>query len=156
MLVFATDLFSYYLINMASLSASIPVLTVCSLGYGSISVFVLYYWYVATRMDPSDPTIRAQRLCEAKYERFNGDKYDFMCEVCDTHVLESAKHCGSCNRCVNEFDHHCRWINNCVGSKNYKAFFRLIIGAFLMTLMHNVTNAVVIYHFLSENTEVDQ
>jgi hypothetical protein len=88
-------------------------------------------------------------MCEAKNERFDGSAYEFMCEVCDTHVLNSAKHCGACNRCVDKFDHHCKWINNCVGRANYRHFFRLIIAAFTMTLMHNLTNAFVIalvYH----------
>lgn len=88
-------------------------------------------------------------MCEARNERFDGGAYEFMCEVCDTHVLNSAKHCGACNRCVDQFDHHCKWINNCVGRANYRHFFRLIIAAFTMTLMHNLTNAFVIalvYH----------
>ena len=77
-----------------------------------------------------------------------------MCEICDTHVLDSAKHCGACNRCVSEFDHHCRWINNCVGGKNYTQFFRLICAAFYMTLMHNLTNGFVIYLFMVEDSSV--
>jgi hypothetical protein len=76
-----------------------------------------------------------------------------MCEVCDTHVLTTAKHCGACNRCVNDFDHHCRWINNCVGSKNYKEFFRLIVAAFLMSVMHNCTNGYVIFCFWTDKKE---
>jgi hypothetical protein len=117
--VFLLDFFSYYLINMVSLSQNVPLVAVCSIIFGAISSIVVYYWLVSTRSDPSDPTIRAQRICEAKFERFDGTNYDFMCEICDTHVLSSAKHCGACNRCVSEFDHHCRWINNCVGGKNY-------------------------------------
>lgn len=136
---------------MTSLSFSKGAVSVLSAIYGIISLIVLWFWFFATKSDPSDPTIRAQRICEAKYERFNGDKYEFMCEVCNTHVLPTAKHCGACNRCVNDFDHHCRWINNCVGSKNYKLFFKLIIVAFLMTSVHNITNGFVIYFFLTSN-----
>ena len=143
--VYLLDFFSYYLINMVSLSQNVPLVVVCSLIFGAISAVVVYYWFYATWADSSDPTIRAQRICEAKYERFDGSKYEFMCEICDTHVLNSAKHCGACNRCVNEFDHHCRWINNCVGAKNYIWFFRLICAAFAMTLLHNITNGFVIY-----------
>ena len=84
-------------------------------------------------------------MIEARGDRFDGSKYDYMCDVCKTHVLDTAKHCGACNRCVNDFDHHCRWINNCVGSKNYKIFFKLIIFTFLQSLMHNLTNGFVIY-----------
>lgn len=139
------DFWSFYLINMVSLSSNMPLVVVCSLIFGFISAAVVYYWLVSTLADPSDPTIRAQRICEARYERFDGSKYEFMCEICDTHVQNSAKHCGACNRCVSNFDHHCRWINNCVGGKNYLQFFRLIIAAFTMTLVHNVTNGFVLY-----------
>jgi len=104
---------------MVSLSSSIPLVIICSIIFAIICGFVVTYWYISTVLDPSDPTIQEQRECEARYERFNGEKYEFMCEICQTHVLNSAKHCGACNRCVNDFDHHCRWINNCVGSKNY-------------------------------------
>lgn len=152
--VFLLDFFSYYLINMVSLGQNVPLVAVCSTIFGAISLIVVYYWLASTRSDPSDPTIRAQRICEAKFERFDGTNYDFMCEICDTHVLSSAKHCGACNRCVSEFDHHCRWINNCVGGKNYTQFFRLIVAAFFMTLMHNITDGFVVYLFLVEDTFV--
>lgn len=121
--VFILDFTTYYLINMSSLSYNTALVACLSLVYFLISVIVLVLWYKATRIDPSDPTIRLQRMREAKGKRFDGTCYEYLCEICDTHVLETAKHCGSCNRCVNEFDHHCRWINNCVGQKNYRVFF---------------------------------
>lgn len=80
---------------------------------------------------------------------FDGTNYEFECDICETHVHESSKHCGSCNRCVDQFDHHCRWINNCVGRKNYTLFFRLIISVFLMSLVHNITNGFVLYHLIA-------
>ena len=78
--------------------------------------------------------------------QFDGSSYEFECEICETHVHDTSKHCGSCNRCVDEFDHHCRWLNNCVGRANYKLFFRLIVLVFFMSLMHNITNGFVIYY----------
>ena len=77
---------------------------------------------------------------------FDGSKYEYECDICRTHVSDTAKHCGACNRCVDGFDHHCRWLNNCVGKANYQLFFRLIVMVFLLTLMHNLTNIFVIYN----------
>ena len=83
-------------------------------------------------------------------EVFDGSNYEYECDICETHVSETAKHCGACNRCVNDFDHHCRWLNNCVGAANYKLFFRLIIVVFFITLLHNLTNIAVIYNLNAE------
>ena len=83
---------------------------------------------------------------------FDGSKYEYECDICETHVSDTAKHCGSCNRCVDEFDHHCRWLNNCVGKANYKLFFRLIVTVFFMTLMHNLTNIYVIYNLVTASS----
>ena len=99
--VFLLDFFSYFLINMASLSFQLPTCIICSLLYLLICWAVVYYWYVTTKADPSDPTIRAQRVAQMNDEEFDSSPYEYQCEVCDTHVLESAKHCGTCNRCVN-------------------------------------------------------
>ena len=77
---------------------------------------------------------------------FDGSAYEFECDICETAVSTTSKHCGSCNRCVEGFDHHCRWLNNCVGKKNYLLFFRLIICVFFMCLVHNVTNGFVLYY----------
>ena len=82
---------------------------------------------------------------------FDGSAYEYECEICATHVHNSAKHCGTCNRCVDGFDHHCRWLNNCVGKANYKLFFRLIIMVFLITLLHNATNIPVLYYLSTES-----
>lgn len=77
-------------------------------------------------------------------ERFNSRAYTYECDVCETSVTESAKHCGACNRCTEGFDHHCRWLNNCVGKANYKNFFRLIVATMVMSVDHTVTNAFVL------------
>ena len=149
--VFLLDFFTFYLVSMTSLSHHRNLALVCSLIFGAFSCSTAYFWAKATGADPSDPTIRLQRICELKYERFPGEKYEFMCQICDSHVLQGSKHCGACNRCVNEFDHHCRWINNCVGGKNYHTFLKLITFAFTMALCHNITNAVMLYYFMTED-----
>ena len=82
---------------------------------------------------------------------FDTAGYDFECDICMTAVLTSSKHCGSCNRCVSGFDHHCRWLNNCVGRANYKLFFRLVVVVFVMSLLHNVANLVVLIHLFREH-----
>ena len=79
-----------------------------------------------------------------------------MCEVCKTHVLETAKHCGACNRCTSGFDHHCRWLNNCIGERNYHLFFKLIVAVFVMALVHNITNCFTLYLFFTGNDQVGQ
>jgi len=91
----------------------------CALTYLILSALVLYYAIRATKIDPSDPIIYQQRLIEAQGGSFDGKDYEFECEICETHVSSTAKHCGACNRCVDDFDHHCRWLNNCVGRANY-------------------------------------
>lgn len=153
-MVWLLDFFSYFVIDMTSISFELAPCIICSLIYTVSALVVVYYWILASTSDPSDPTIKEERLAQARCEWFDATRFEFMCEVCDTHVMSSSKHCGACNRCVNDFDHHCFWINNCVGSKNYRHFFKLIIAAFTMTLIHNLTNAVVIYMFMTENVEV--
>lgn len=87
------------------------------------------------------------RACECGVSGiFDGSSFEFECDICETHVRDTAKHCGSCNRCVDDFDHHCKWLNNCVGRANYKYFFRLIVLVFVMSLMHNITNGFVLYY----------
>jgi palmitoyltransferase len=76
--------------------------------------------------------------------------------VCETHVTNTAKHCGACNRCTEGFDHHCRWLNNCIGKANYKTFFNLIIAFFLLALDHNITNAVVLAQLYKNNIKTEQ
>lgn len=44
------------------------------------------------------------------------------------YVLKGSKHCKDCHKCVENFDHHCKWVNNCIGSKNYRAFFVLLVS----------------------------
>ena len=61
-LIFFLDLVSYYLINMTSLSFSVPLVVICSIVYFIISVVVVVYAIQATASDPSDPTILLHRI----------------------------------------------------------------------------------------------
>jgi hypothetical protein len=83
---------------------------------------------------------------------FDNSAYELFCEVCDSHVQNSSKHCGQCNRCVDGFDHHCRWLNNCIGKSNYQYFFRVICSFFLMSVLHNATDAAVLFYLDSADS----
>jgi len=155
-IVCAYEVITFYAVDIVSLSHSPGVAWPAALVFGAICLLVLYYGIKATRCDPSDPTIRAQIIAEAKGEKFNQAAYEYECEICETSVTDTAKHCGACNRCVHDFDHHCRWLNNCVGKANYDDFFKLIILTFLMSLMHILTDIAVLYHFYVETTEVEE
>mmetsp|Transcript_30462 Transcript_30462/g.46671 ORF Transcript_30462/g.46671 Transcript_30462/m.46671 type:complete len:107 (-) Transcript_30462:2486-2806(-) len=43
------------------------------------------------------------------------------------------------------------YLNNCIGEKNYDLFFKVIIYAFWMCFMHNLTNGFVIYSLMTDN-----
>ena len=61
----------------------IPALgAVLSVIYFALSMIVVVLWHKATKCNPSDPTLALQRSAEARGERFDGRKYEFMCEVC--------------------------------------------------------------------------
>lgn len=61
-LIFFLDLVSYYLINMTSLSFSVPLVVICSIIYFVLSVTVVVLAIKATATDPSDPTIELHRI----------------------------------------------------------------------------------------------
>ena len=155
-LIFLLDFVSYYLINMTSLSFSVPLVVICSFLYFVLSVAVAVLAIKATAADPSDPTILQHRIAQAKGARFDSSSYEFFCDVCDTFVEDTSKHCGACTRCVNKFDHHCKYLNNCVGAKNYKLFFKLILSVFALVFMHNLTNGFVIYGYLTKNAQMSE
>lgn len=68
--------------------------------------------------------------------------------------MDSAKHCGACNRCTNGFDHHCRWLNNCVGTANYKIFFYLIVFVLVLSIDHTATNVIVLTKMFRNHSEM--
>ena len=106
-IVFGYNLLIFYFVDMVSLSYNPILVVLLSILYLVLSIGVVYYCVKATKADPSDPTIKMQKDTEARGEVFDGKDYDFECEICDTAVLNTAKHCGACNRCTNGFDHHC-------------------------------------------------
>ena len=98
--------------------------------YSSLIVLVVYFTFMSTYLNPTDPTVSLEKLARIKGNsavNFNPNDYEYYCHICNTHVLEHTKHCSSCNRCVSLFDHHCKWLNNCVGKINYSYFFRMLI-----------------------------
>ena len=136
---------------MVSLSYNPILVVVLSLLYFGLTIGTVYFCIKATTADPSDPTIKMQKEIEARGEVFDSKDYDFECEICDTAVLDTTKHCGACNRCTNGFDHHCRWLNNCVGSANYMQFFKLIVLVFSTSVLHNLANFSVLVHLIKEH-----
>ena len=99
-----------------------------------------------TGSDPSDPTTKLNRLHRESLKAanegradevviFNENKFEFYCEVCDTHVLRNSKHCQRCNRCTYEFDHHCLWVGNDIGLHNYGGFMRMLIAVLCTVLL---------------------
>ena len=101
---------------------------------------------LVTNSDPSDPTTKLNRMHRESLKAakdgksdevviFNENKFDFFCEVCDTHVLRNSKHCQRCNRCTYEFDHHCLWVSNDIGLSNYHGFMRMLIYLLFTVLL---------------------
>ena len=130
---------------MVSFGHNVPATRACSIVFALMSLVSLGFWVRATLKDPTDPAIAKQRACEKRGVAFNGDDYNFVCQICTGYVSDSSKHCGQCNRCVNVFDHHCLWINNCVGQSNYRDFVRTITLFFTLVVLHTVSNAFLLY-----------
>ncbi|CAD8164382.1 unnamed protein product [Paramecium octaurelia] len=80
----------------------------------------------ATLIDPTDSIVLKERNAKSKGLEFQTDIKTY-CLICQAHVIQTSKHCFSCNKCVEGFDHHCIWLNNCIGIKNYKYFFILVV-----------------------------
>ena len=88
--------------------------------------------------------VSKQEFLLAFREFFDVAKYEYECDVCETSVKESSKHCGRCNRCTEKFDHHCDWLNNCIGKANYLTFFYCCIVTLAMCTMHLVVDLVLL------------
>ena len=119
----------------------ICVATIYFIAFLGMAIFGI----IVTNSDPSDPTTKLDRkyresvtaFSEGKTDQmvvFNEHKFEFYCEVCDSHVLRNTKHCQKCNRCTYEFDHHCYWVGNDIGLHNYASFMRMLISVYLMIL----------------------
>jgi len=152
--VILLDLYCFYFINIVAISHNVVAAVILGVIYGVIFFFIVVLAIKATKSDPTDPTIYAEREAEAKGVEFDNSPYKFFCEACSTHVQDNAKHCGACNRCVEKFDHHCRWLNNCVGKANYTTFFKLICVVLLMCLYHIAFNVFVIVQLYKDGSEV--
>ena len=90
--------------------------------YALASFTMVYFTARTTAIDPSDPTIRLERIARVKGSKFDSNAYEFFCDLCETHVLLGSKHCKYCNRCTLKFDHHCDWVNSDIGEANYREF----------------------------------
>lgn len=126
--------------------------------YLLLNIAVVYNWLATTWSDPTDAIVyESNKLKELgtydNYE-FDDDKYPFECEICDTRVSVTAKHCGNCNRCVDDFDHHCPYVNNCIGATNYKMFFRLVYCCTMMMWLY-FGSAIYTITFLIKKSSVD-
>jgi len=63
--VILLDTYAYYFINIVTFSYHPAIATVLGVVYMVVFGFVLYYAVKATRNDPTDPTIYAQRKAES-------------------------------------------------------------------------------------------
>ena len=123
--------------------------------YGSLG-FLIFFWFRASILDPTDPVVVANRLAITKGYPFDSSRYDSMCTICNTSVGENSKHCGSCNRCVEKFDHHCIWLNNCIGSKNYRAFVFLITTVFIHENTILAAGIYIVYNVYDDHEDDKQ
>lgn len=57
-------------------------------------------------------------------------------------VKRETRFCTECRKMVFEIDHHCSFLNNCIGSKNYSAFFMLILSSSAQMLFFILGNAL--------------
>jgi hypothetical protein len=63
--IFALDTYAFYFINMVSFSYEPLRSAIIGAGYFFVFLGVLYYAYKATKSDPTDPTVYAQREAES-------------------------------------------------------------------------------------------
>lgn len=150
---FGFNVMVFSLLVLPQLELEIPAAAVLGVIFYIDMVVIILLAAFATRRDPTDPVIYEERRCRKESRPFDGDDYKFYCNVCDTHVDDSAKHCGRCNRCVHEFDHHCNWLNNCVGYNNYKLFFYLLVSLLIHAIVVCAGMAVNLY--FTENRQVE-
>jgi palmitoyltransferase len=121
-------------------------------------IAVVYCFLDTVWSDPTDAIVYESRRLkeEGTYDNyeFDDNKYPFECDVCETRVSATAKHCGNCNRCVDDFDHHCPYVNNCIGGSNYKMFFRLVYFCTALVWLYFITDICMIIYL--SNSVVDE
>ena len=77
--MYGSDLLAYFLIDMVSLSHNHVLVMILATAYTILALGTCYYAYVATHLDPSDPTIQLEKDCKEKNIPFNSDPYEFHC-----------------------------------------------------------------------------
>ena len=78
-----------------------PVFTIIStISIFIVLVIVIYFWYKASIIDPTDHIQLIHKKCMKDSISFNFRKYKFFCKTCKTSVSNNAYHCKKCNRCV--------------------------------------------------------
>ena len=60
-----------------------------------LSLIVVGITIVITLSDPSDPLSKKGMSNDE-----DQSQHDFKCQICDSFVDHSSKHCGICNRCT--------------------------------------------------------
>lgn len=63
-ILYIGDLISYYMINMVSLSHNQALVIILGTIYLILALFTLYYGYMSTHIDPTDPTIELEKECK--------------------------------------------------------------------------------------------
>ena len=117
--------------------------------YISLVGTTIITWFLASKVDPSDPNIYGLGKVNNSSGLVN------YCRICRSVVMEGSKHCAKCDKCVEGFDHHCEWLNTCVGKSNYRMFFILTTFMTLAYLMKTLIAAYLICIILRNNGNLD-
>ena len=62
----ALDFYTYFFINIVSLSYNVALATVLAILYAILFAILIYLAAIATKIDPTDPTIYAEREAQTK------------------------------------------------------------------------------------------
>jgi hypothetical protein len=76
---------TFYFVTCVVLSYSATFITLGAIFFSILIFLVLYYTYLSTIIDPTDPTVYLERLAKVKgYDAvgFNPDNYEFYCNIC--------------------------------------------------------------------------
>ena len=120
---------------------------------------------MCTLNESYSPKSKLSNVLNDYSKELNTSRFEYICQICETYIHETSKHCRECNRCVEVFDHHCHWLNNCIGIANYRSFLWLVslylaLSLFLLGISlhflvllygpqrHLATNAFVLSYIL--------